>query len=909
MLYISSETILENLVIINGWNGTGTAQDPYVIENLDIDAAGYGAGIYLESVSNIVIRNCTIHGSDYVNSTVSGSGGEIVLCGVANCIIDNNDCNGSKRYGISIWESDSIVISNNDLSGGDAWGIATIFCGAISIIDNNCSGCSVGILVDHANDVTVDHNDCSKCSNGMAIQEVGGSLISYNDCSRSDYDGIGASSMRNTVISNNRFNNSANYGISMEYSNDNNTIINNYFSNNANYGLIFSNGCRDNKIYGNYIINNNGATSTYSASAIQASDGGVDFWNSTTYGNYWSDRTSPDVDDNGIVDVPYEIGNGNKDNYPLTRNNTMADLRITSHSSQIYTNAVSVTISGMAVDFFGIVSIEWSNSANGLNGECTGTESWSATIPLALGTNFITISMTDNVGENLNCSITVICDTTGPNLHITSPSSSYSNSTNISWTADDDRSGIDHFEVRMDDNAAVNIDSGTTSHAFGNVIDGIHTVNITAIDRAGNKAYDEVTFTLSTSSPQISFTPSSPVYTKESNLVVGFAMSDEVQMTSANVVVCSNGAIISSSDISGVVSGKVSATSTISLGLIEAATYDLRVTVHDAAGNSATSACTIIFDQTSPILNIVSPSSAFTNTASVQWTSSDSCSGVDHFNVGIDDLQSVSVPSTQSSFTFQSISEGVHTMNVTAIDRAGNSVSREVTFTIEVGSPELTIVAPESGSYNKTGVVHVVWTGHDDVSGIDHYVLRINDKSPMTLSATESDFTFSGLNDGRYAVNITAVDAAGNRAYCEVSFTVSTSSPRISISPGSGSYVNETELDISITLSNAIDIKTANWTLDVNGVQINGEDLDDLVNGTKQVTISLKVELSEGINTIHLTVTDVAGNSAVYKYLIHCDLMAPKLTIRTPSGGSNGNYTSVTASWNGTDPDSGISYY
>ena len=77
-----------------------------------------------------------------------------------------------------------------------------------------------------------------------------------------------------------------------------------------------------NIVFNNTFIGNNGAGSTYNSSHVQACDDGTNnWWNSTDgYGNYWSDWTSPDVDMNGIVDVPYVLdgGSGAKDYYPLT---------------------------------------------------------------------------------------------------------------------------------------------------------------------------------------------------------------------------------------------------------------------------------------------------------------------------------------------------------------------------------------------------------------------------------------------------------------------------------------------------------------------------------------------------------------------------------------------------------------
>jgi len=52
---------------------------------------------------------------------------------------------------------------------------------------------------------------------------------------------------------------------------------------------------------------------------IQAYDDGANRWNSSSYGNYWSDWTKPDINTDGIVDMPYAIASGsNVDHYPTT---------------------------------------------------------------------------------------------------------------------------------------------------------------------------------------------------------------------------------------------------------------------------------------------------------------------------------------------------------------------------------------------------------------------------------------------------------------------------------------------------------------------------------------------------------------------------------------------------------------
>jgi hypothetical protein len=48
---------------------------------------------------------------------------------------------------------------------------------------------------------------------------------------------------------------------------------------------------------------------------------GFNFWNNSNRGNYWNDWISPDNDNNGIVDVPYQLSGdaAAKDFFPLTK--------------------------------------------------------------------------------------------------------------------------------------------------------------------------------------------------------------------------------------------------------------------------------------------------------------------------------------------------------------------------------------------------------------------------------------------------------------------------------------------------------------------------------------------------------------------------------------------------------------
>jgi nitrous oxidase accessory protein NosD len=81
-------------------------------------------------------------------------------------------------------------------------------------------------------------------------------------------------------------------------------------------------------IWNNTFTNNNGASTTYNSAKIQAKDDSfrfyTNYWNASDgFGNFWSDWIMPDNNQNGIVDIPYNIsGFANaKDYRPRTNYN------------------------------------------------------------------------------------------------------------------------------------------------------------------------------------------------------------------------------------------------------------------------------------------------------------------------------------------------------------------------------------------------------------------------------------------------------------------------------------------------------------------------------------------------------------------------------------------------------------
>lgn len=82
-----------------------------------------------------------------------------------------------------------------------------------------------------------------------------------------------------------------------------------------------------------------------------------------------------------------------------SKSTTPPTLTITSpSSSSVSTAAASLTFSGAASDSVGVASITWKTNT-GNSGTATGTTNWTASIPLLVGSNTVTITATDTNGN------------------------------------------------------------------------------------------------------------------------------------------------------------------------------------------------------------------------------------------------------------------------------------------------------------------------------------------------------------------------------------------------------------------------------------------------------------------------------------------------------------------------------
>jgi len=296
--------------LLKDWiNGKGSASDPYIIEDLVIDAGSSG--------SCITIGNSTANFFQIDNCSVSNSGSGtydagIYLRSTDNGLLTNNDCTKNK-FGIYLYSSDWNKVSGNAVYNNTDSGIKTEFSYYNNITQNEAYNNTVRGFYhkdcDHSyflNNVVQDN-----LVNGIQIQGSGNNSISGNTVSN-NANGIGIfTSADNNNVTNNNITSNTGFGLALTRA-DYTKVTDNLIKDNLQglwifYGLP---NAHDNNIYNNTFIGNQ----------IHAIDEvATNFWNNTDTGNYWDNYTGSDNNGDGIGDIPHIISRAPviQDHFPI----------------------------------------------------------------------------------------------------------------------------------------------------------------------------------------------------------------------------------------------------------------------------------------------------------------------------------------------------------------------------------------------------------------------------------------------------------------------------------------------------------------------------------------------------------------------------------------------------------------
>jgi len=401
-------------------SGSGTWEDPYVIENLKISGFGtekYGIDIRNSNVSFIIQESLIYNSNDagiyfdnvnnsrIINNNCSNNDNGIYVEYSNNITIFGNIANDNMNDGIFVYESNYVNITGNIVNKNKDDGIYISICDFSCIVDNIANGNSEnGIYLEECLNNTITNNDCSNNNEGINLY-----YSDFNDftgnVANNNNEGIYLHYSDFNDFTGNIANNNNYHGISLEES-IKSTLTRNILKNNTQYGIEVDTDSNNNSIYENFFLEN----------GVHAFDDGTDNkWNSTTVGNYWDNWTSPDTSpQDGIVDTPYIYISGSAgsiDYLPIAEDGAPRIAVISPTGGSTFSANAPSFIVEIVDDFLNEM---WYTLDDGLHNytftEFTGTINQSAWDALSEGTITLTFYASDIAGNVALKEVTIIKD-------------------------------------------------------------------------------------------------------------------------------------------------------------------------------------------------------------------------------------------------------------------------------------------------------------------------------------------------------------------------------------------------------------------------------------------------------------------------------------------------------------------
>ncbi len=451
-------------------------------------------------------------------------------------------------------------------------------------------------------------------------------------------------------------------------------------------------------------------------------------------------------------------------------------------------------------------------------------------------------------------------DSHGPNLVVFQPALNHiygTSSVLALWSPSDSGSGMAKSEVQLD--ALDWIDVGLSPlHMFTTISDGHHNVTINATDRAGLMTVVRVPFEVDTEGP-ISYITNNLQYVTSVNLTVAAVASDVNGIEEVQLWYRYGG----TGEYSYLGSDEDSPYSfEVNSSILDGdGAYEFYTLAIDGAGNNETppsvSDYATIVDTSPPevVINHPAMNSTVGNaTVVVDWTSTDAGSGIQRCSSRLDGEDWMNLGTAQSC-SFESVTEGNHTVDVQVLDNAGHSAIVSTAFQVDTQAPLLSIISPENEASFSGYQVDLYWTASDNGSGIASLTVSKDGTSWEEVELTDTMYSFAGtlMNvDGTYRLYVRAVDHGGLSTIASVDVMMDRMPPMVFIShPVSGDKIGRTNT-------------TLRWiaTDEVSGV---GQ-IRISVDGGPYISVGSAdswelSDLAEGQHNVTIRVSDNAGNS------------------------------------------------
>lgn len=159
-----------------GWPGDGSAEDPYLIEDLVIDGQGWGYGIQIwHTTSHFVVRNCTFY-----MGVMMDFGDRVDLWDVYNGIFDRCSFLGVEGNGL-VLETGQVDVANSLFDGPMGRGLYISYGYGVSVTDCIFNRTNIGIRMQYSMPISVEGCLFEGCSVSVDAYDCTGAALLGNE--------------------------------------------------------------------------------------------------------------------------------------------------------------------------------------------------------------------------------------------------------------------------------------------------------------------------------------------------------------------------------------------------------------------------------------------------------------------------------------------------------------------------------------------------------------------------------------------------------------------------------------------------------------------------------------------------------------------------------------------------------
>ncbi len=447
---------------------------------------------------------------------------------------------------------------------------------------------------------------------------------------------------------------------------------------------------------------------------------------------------------------------------------------------------------------------------------------------------------------SLQGSQTISVDTGNPGINLAVPTPNGQNGwfispVTISATASDSVSGVASTQVRIDSGAW---QAGPLTVSA----QGTHTAQAQATDRAGNNA------TSSAASFKIdSVAPDLVVNAPSADGQNGWYLSAPTISLSGSDATSGLAATELQVDGGSWQAGGVT--------LSTDGNHTLNFRARDNAGNLKTASGTYPVDQTDPqitvnLIGTAGQNGWYRSAVSAAPAASDATSGLAALEARLDG------GAWRTTFPL-TLSEGVHTLESRAADRAGNLVSESRPVRVDVTPPSLTATIPQpdgqNGWYTSAPVLKV--SGNDAISGLASAQIKVGSGAWVNAQTTLTQ-------EGSHTITFQTTDVAGNTTTQTAALKVDLQGPALLLeasgTPGQNGWYTSTSVEVASTTSDAVS------GLSKVEARVDGGAWQNL----DKVTVS-----GDGAHQVEFRATDQAGNLTQHAQTVRIDAAPPQVDI------------------------------